>query len=82
MAQFSSPVQIGHNSIQTPHDGKLVKGAEFKPASFACPTGMSVAMAKAGSIPGEHMIMVPGAIATLRHKKDFNNVNPSITIRV
>lgn len=85
MAQFSNPAQIGHNSVQIPHDGKLVAaqtvdGAKFKAASFFRPTGMSLAMADAGVIPAPHMIRDMTNTALLRHKRDNLNIRPSVRV--
>ena len=86
MAQFSNPAQIGHNSVQIPHNGVLVKagqvieGAKFKAASFFRPTGMSLAMADAGVIPAPHMIRDMTNTALLRHKRDNLNIRPSVRV--
>lgn len=48
---------IGHNSVQIPHDGKLVAGATHgKKRHMFRPTEMSLAMAAAGIIPGSHLV--------------------------
>jgi len=86
MTQFSAPAGIGHNSVQIPHDGRLVdsgkfvKGAKFKARSFFRPTGMIVAMAAAGIIPDIHLVRNLACTATLRHKHDTRNGRPSARV--
>lgn len=80
MSKFSSPAQIGHNSVQIPHNGKFVKGASFKARSFFRPTGMSVAMTDAGLIPNGHMVRELSCTAVLRHKNDNRNIRRSARV--
>lgn len=77
--------KIGHNSVQIPHDGKIVGGAKFKaggfekpkPKSFFRGTTMSIAMAEAGIIPAAHIIAETANTARVRHRNDNKNQRPS-----
>ena len=59
---------------------KKVDGAKFKPATFARPTLMSVAMADAGLIPAPHIIMEQSKTGLVRHRNDNRNIRPSIRV--
>lgn len=78
MLKFGMP-SIGHNSVQIPHDGKLVQGATFKKKVFR-PTAMSLALAKVGLIPGAHIIDELARTAVVRNRNDNYNERPSVRI--
>ena len=67
-------MNIGHNSVQIPHDGrfqgqKTHKGASFKKARFTTffrGTTMSQAMAAAGLIPDVHLVQEASNTGILR----------------
>jgi len=54
-----------------------VPGAKFTPRSVFRPTGMSVAMAAGGVIPGHHMVRELSCTARLRHRNDTKNTRQS-----
>jgi hypothetical protein len=59
----------------------MLNGATFKKTSrFFRPTAMSLAMAKAGIIPGTHLVAQQAAVATLRSNNDNLNIRRSVRV--